>query len=207
MLSSSYGALAPCTTIAKSDVRCIRHGLRFTVRPEFGGWTEQEGPTHKCQKTLGSFVFFQTYTLPGGTAVCFAMVNTAAVHCLTRQGTSRLEALLRISEKIFTLADTAGWSLSATYIRGVQNKRADALSRFRGSSMEWTLKRNRFQGLCQQWGTSQVDLFASKESTQLNTFLTRAHRTLAGVRMHFSKIGTGGSTSSPFFHHVQSSYK
>lgn len=89
-------------------------------------------------------------------------------------------ALLVVSEKIFVLAGTVGLSPSASYIRGVENKWADALSRFKGSSVEWTLKMKRFQSLCCQWGTPQIDLFASKESAQLSTFLTRTHRTLVG---------------------------
>ena len=111
--------------------------------------------------------------------MCFEMDNTAAVHCIVRQGTSRSTALLEVSESIFDLANDAGLFLSAASIPGTENQWADALSRFKGSSVEWILNRELFQRLCSQWGTPQIDLFASHESAQLDTFLTRTHRTQA----------------------------
>lgn len=129
--------------------------------------------------------FLQTYSLPRGTAVCFEKDNTAVVSCIAQQGTSRSATLLAVLEKIFTLANTAGLSLSATYTQWVKNKWAYTLSHIRGPSMECTLKRKCFQGPCSQWCTPQIDLFALKESTQLSTSLRRTHQTLE-VHLPFS---------------------
>ncbi|KAG0721144.1 hypothetical protein GWK47_006512 [Chionoecetes opilio] len=66
------------------------------------------------------------------------------------------------------------------FLPGAENVWADALSRFRGSSVEWQLRPERFAALCRRWGTPEVDLFASRRSAQLQAFLTRGDRTAAG---------------------------
>ena len=112
--------------------------------------------------------------------VCFDMDNATVVHCLARPGTSLSESLLSLSEQISTLAASRRISLSGQHLPGVDYEWADALSRFKGSSVEWTLKRGLFAKLCRKWGTPHVDLFAYKISARLPTFLSRRVRTSAG---------------------------
>ena len=105
--------------------------------------------------------------------VCFDMDNATVVHCLARPGTSLSESLLSLSEQISTLAASRRISLSGQHLPGVDNEWADALSRFKGSSVEWTLKRGLFAKLCRKWGTPHVDLFASNILARLPTCLAR----------------------------------
>ena len=108
------------------------------------------------------------------------MDNVTAVQCIQRQGTARSSPLLTLSEEIFALAAKNRVSLSARYVRGRDNSWADALSRFRGTSVEWHLCPEVFQSLTLRYGTPQVDLFASYDTAQLPLFLTYDRRTPAG---------------------------
>ncbi|KAG7168461.1 hypothetical protein Hamer_G002525 [Homarus americanus] len=49
----------------------------------------------------------------------------------------------------------------------------DALSHFKGTSVEWTLRQNVFQSLIERWGRLEVDHFASQTSAQLSAYLSR----------------------------------
>ncbi|MPC59089.1 hypothetical protein E2C01_053104 [Portunus trituberculatus] len=89
------------------------------------------------------------------------MDNASAVHCLNRQGSSKSEALLSLSERIFQEASVRSFHLSALYVPGEENLWADALSRFQHTSVEWQLCPKVFRSLGNRWGTPQVDLFAS----------------------------------------------
>ena len=81
-------------------------------------------------------LFLKSTSVPRGTAICFEMDNTVAVHCIVHQGSSRSEQLLSLSEQIFDLAQGLHLHLSAKYLPGTDNVWADALSRFKGSSVE-----------------------------------------------------------------------
>ena len=115
-----------------------------------------------------------------GTAVRFDMDNSTAVACIRRQGTSRSESLLSLSEDIFQLAQHLRIYLSARYVPGIENDWADALSRFRGTSFEWNLRPQVFASLVTRFGLPQIDLFASRKTAQLGDYLTYSHRTPAG---------------------------
>ena len=118
--------------------------------------------------------------IPQETAVRFDMDNSTAVACIKRQGTSRSESLLSLSEDIFKLAQHLHICLSARYVPGRENNWADALSRFKGTSVEWHLRPQVFSSLVTRYGIPQVDLFASRETAQLRDYLTYSHRTPAG---------------------------
>ena len=146
-----------------------------------GHWSTEEHDLHiNLKELLIPLFFLQETILPRGTAVCFDMDNTAAVHCVNRQGSSKSDDLLSLSEQIFHQSLLYNLSLSATHLPGESNDWADALSRFRGSSVEWTLHGDLFRDLCHRWGIPQIDLFASPQSIQLPLFLCRDRITPAG---------------------------
>ncbi|KAG0719101.1 hypothetical protein GWK47_051190 [Chionoecetes opilio] len=138
-------------------------------RQGFGGWSGVERRLHiNVKELLVPLLFLRSNPIPEGTALCFEMDNMVAVHCLARQGTSKSALLLSLSEQIFGLAARFHLHLSARFLPGVENVWADALSRFRGSSVEWQLRPERFAALCRGWGTFPgVDLFPSRRSAQL----------------------------------------
>ena len=62
--------------------------------------------------------------------------------------------------------------LTATHIAGVENTEADKESRLFNDRTEWTLKREIFAQITTQWGTPEIDLFATRLNTQLPKFVS-----------------------------------
>ncbi|MEL7520178.1 MAG: reverse transcriptase domain-containing protein, partial [Cyanobacteria bacterium J06553_1] len=106
--------------------------------------------------------------------------NMATVHCINKQGSVKSSSLLWASESLLEEAHRRGLSLHATFLAGVQNTWADALSRGSTSSIEWSLTPACFDAL-QDWaGCPTIDLFASHLNHQLPLFLTRTRMTQSG---------------------------
>lgn len=106
----------------------------------FNFWLTGERDLHiNTRELILPLFFLQQNADLEGEVICFDMGNTAAVHCIARQGTSRPDSLLFLSEQIFDLAESRQIEVLAQYLPGEDNEWVDALSRFRGSSVEWTL--------------------------------------------------------------------
>ncbi|MPC18598.1 uncharacterized protein LOC123515634 isoform X7 [Portunus trituberculatus] len=114
------------------------------------------------------------------TAIRFDMDKTAAMQCIARQGTARLSALLKLTEEIFALASKRNIHLSVRHESGVDNTWADALSRFKGTSVEWRLRPQVFKSLTERYGTPEVDLFTSRDTALLPLFLSFSQRAQVG---------------------------
>lgn len=63
-------------------------------------------------------------------------------------------------------------SLSAVHLKGTINKVADFLSRQKVQEAEWSLNSEVFALITRTWGHPQVDLFASRQNTQLPQFFS-----------------------------------
>ncbi|KAK3883152.1 hypothetical protein Pcinc_012511 [Petrolisthes cinctipes] len=146
-----------------------------------GGWKEGERLLHiNARELMVAKEWLNRHPQFARIGVRFDMDNVAAVQCLQKQGTARSEIFLSLSEQIFAIAAKRDIHLSARYVPGRENDWADALSRFRGTSVEWQLRPLVFESLCLQYGTPEVDLFASPSTALLPLFLTFSSRTEAG---------------------------
>ncbi|MPC38799.1 hypothetical protein E2C01_032315 [Portunus trituberculatus] len=103
------------------------------------------------------------------TAVQFIMDNSTAVRCISRQSTSRLEYILALTKTVFALATIRNLMLSEKHVPGKKNDWADALSRFRSTSVERHLRPQVFQSLSDRFGLPELDLFTSETTAQLST--------------------------------------
>ncbi|KAK3891347.1 hypothetical protein Pcinc_004790 [Petrolisthes cinctipes] len=145
-----------------------------------GGWKEGERLLHiNARELMVAKEWLNRHPQFARIGVRFDMDNVAAVQCLQKQGTVRSEILLSLSEQIFAIAAKRDIHLSARYVPGRENDWADALSRFRGTSVEWQLRPLVFESLCLRYGTPEVDLFASPSTALLPLFLTFSSRTEA----------------------------
>ncbi|KAK3880633.1 hypothetical protein Pcinc_014878 [Petrolisthes cinctipes] len=146
-----------------------------------GGWKEGERLLHiNARELMVAKEWLNRHPQFARIGVRFDMDNVAAVQCLQKQGTVRSEIPLSLSEQIFAIAAKRDIHLSARYVPGRENDWADALSRFRGTSVEWQLRPLVFESLCLRYGTPEVDLFASPSTALLPLFLTFSSRTEAG---------------------------
>ena len=106
--------------------------------------------------------------------------NTTTVQCITKQGTTRSRALLKVSELLLEEAYKRNLTIKASYLAGVDNTWADALSRGATTSINWSLTPRCFTTIRTWAGTPQVDLFASQDNHLLPAYLSLTEHTKAG---------------------------
>ncbi|KAK4328559.1 hypothetical protein Pmani_001035 [Petrolisthes manimaculis] len=98
--------------------------------------------------------------------------NTTAIACLDRCGSIKV-SLNSLTEQIFAWAQLRGITLSAEFIKGLDNVEADAeSSRIRNIDTEWMLTPRVFKWLCTLFYTPKIDLFASRINAQLPSYVS-----------------------------------
>ena len=109
--------------------------------------------------------------------------NKTAVAHINKQGGIHSVALMDQSRELWLWAHQHLLSLRALYIKGVENKGADLLSRGGPREADWQLNPVLAHQLWVRFGKPAVDLFASRENTQCRTWysLTRETYPCLGV--------------------------
>ena len=117
-------------------------------------------------------------SLPGTSSSCSAeeprqlmLDNSAAVACLKRGG-SRSPPLNLVVLAINRLMEKRKVFLSAVHIVGTSNVLADALSRDRVVSTEWSLSRNTFLSIFRNHPDLEVDIFVTRRNHQLPQYVS-----------------------------------
>lgn len=105
------------------------------------------------------------------------MDNSTAVRCLQHQGTPHSDKLLSLTQDIFSIVTSRQLHLSARFIPGLENDRADDLSRFWGISVEWHLRPQVFKSFTNRYGIPEVDRFVFETTAQLANYFTYTKRT------------------------------
>ena len=98
--------------------------------------------------------------------------NTSVVAHINKMGGTRSQDLIDLTKVIWSWCLTRDLKLSAQHIPGKVNITADFLSRFLRDRTDWTLNPKIFTALNQLWGPYQVDLFATRFSTQVPRFFS-----------------------------------
>lgn len=97
--------------------------------------------------------------------------NSTAIACINRCGSTKL-SLNTLTEQIFDWAAMREITLSAEYIRGIDNVEADAESRVRNIDTEWILLPCIFKRLCEVFFSPDIDLFASHINAQTSSYVS-----------------------------------
>ena len=98
--------------------------------------------------------------------------NTTAIACLKRQGSVRHAHLHTLAAEILILCRDWSISLHPVHLRGVLNVLADQGSRIHPIVTEWTLDKATFNWILHLVPDLQVDLFATRENSQLVNFVS-----------------------------------
>ena len=98
--------------------------------------------------------------------------SMTALACLRKEGSLASTALWDLSKDLLLFAQSRDISLYPVHLRGRLNVLADKASRNNLISTEWSLDRSSFERICQVWGVPQVDLFATRENSQLPLFVS-----------------------------------
>ena len=97
--------------------------------------------------------------------------NITAVAYINNQGGTKTKCN-NIARKIWLWAyHTDNW-ISAAHLPGAKNVRADKESRSIHDNTEWKLDPELFQKICKEFGTPDIDLFASRLNKQLDKFMS-----------------------------------
>ena len=84
----------------------------------------------------------------------------------------RSRFLSSVAHRLWSVTNPYGITLRAVHRPGVENRRADLLSRWRQDSTDLKLHPKFFRQADRQWGRHTVDLFATRLNTQLARFVS-----------------------------------
>ncbi|CAJ0942035.1 unnamed protein product [Ranitomeya imitator] len=152
-------------------------GSRRTQSKKELGWIVNFEKSRLNPEIVQTFLGIQLDSIHG-TNVRIYSDNSTAVAYLNRQGGTKSGSLMTIAANIFQLAEAHLTSLTALHIKGVENIRADYLSRNELRQGEWTLNKSIFRRITEAWGIPQIDLFATRDNRQVQRFAslnTRDH--------------------------------
>jgi len=154
-----------------------------------GPWGHPEQGMHiNCLELLAATLAVKTFLKDlTGMTVLLQLDNQTAVAYINNMGGTVSPQLTDLAKTLWMWALARDIILTAEYIPGVVNVVADAESRSMQDRTDWKLHPKLFQQINQRWGPLQVDLFASRLSTQLPRFFSWKPDPLAEATDAFSQ--------------------
>ena len=101
--------------------------------------------------------------------------NTTAVAYLLKEGGTQCKSLHYLAAEILLLAHQHNIVIRPSYLPGIMNTQADALSRSKKAE-EWMLAPSVARKICSIFGRPTIDLFASERSKQLPRYFATDKR-------------------------------
>jgi reverse transcriptase-like protein len=136
-------------------------------------WQGSELTLHINQKELlAAKQVTQRLVQEKGQSILVQVDNTVTCSYINKQG-GRKPHLSQIAESFWDWAIQRDHTLRSIWIPTSQNVFADQLTRFKIDRTGWRLSHHIFQVVNRRWGPLQVDLFASKQNTQLPLWISR----------------------------------
>ncbi len=161
-----------------TDASMAGWGAVFEGRPASGDWTGEFLSWHiNCLELRAVFLALM-YFLPvlGGHHIIVRTDNMAVVSHINRQGGSRSRTLDRLLWSQYKFL-----SLRTVHVPGILNLAADFLSRQKLRPGEWMLNHQTVSQIWDLFGTAEVDLFASQESSQCPLWFSLSSPTTLGI--------------------------
>lgn len=98
--------------------------------------------------------------------------NTTAISNINRMGSVKYKHLNSITSKIWNWCEKRGIFIFASYINSYDNVEADEESRSTAIETEYSLNTTAFSDIKKQFGTPEVDLFASQLNAKCHTYFS-----------------------------------
>ena len=138
-----------------------------------GQWTREESMLHiNEQEMLAACLALKTFTKwQPVKSVLLQIDSQVALAYIAKQGSPKSLNLLRRSKEIWDYLESKQMELSVEWLPTKLNDRADFQSRNVQDSSEWKLDPCVFQEIVRRMGSPSVDLFASRTSHQLETYM------------------------------------
>ena len=164
----------PQTITITSDASIQGWGAVCNGTRTGGPWRQSEQGMHiNCLELLAATLAAKTF-LKGqiGQSVLLQLDNQTGVAYINNMGGTVSPQLTDLAKALWRWALSNDIALIVEYIPGVVNVVADAESRSMMDRADWKLHPRLFQGINQKWGPLEVDLFASRLSTQLPRYFS-----------------------------------
>ena len=139
-----------------------------------GPWSPEEQRMHiNCLELTAAILAVQAFAKDrSGMSILLQLDNQTAVAYVNHLGGTVSLQLVKLAKILWLWALRRGIMLSAQHIPGVSNQVADAESRVTVDRLDWKLSVAVFQKINAVWGPLEVDLFATRLSTQPDRFFS-----------------------------------
>ena len=141
-----------------------------------GQWNRIESLMHINKKELiAAFHSLQSFASDLTDAkVNIQIDNTTAAAYINNEG-GRKRGCNELARGMALWAHARRLEVTATYLPGVLNVKADKMSRITHDNMEWKLDSSAFHDVTQLWDVPDIDLFASRLNAQLDRYVSWKH--------------------------------
>lgn len=158
-----------------TDASLSDWGALWNDEPVQGRWSESESRMPINLLELRAICLALQHWGPRlrGKHLLIRTDNVSAKAQVNKQGGSRSTALHKEAVALFNWVESCLASIRAEHIRGRDNLGVDLLSRLQVLAGEWSPKRSSFEEIIKEFGTREVDLFASFHNRQLQRFFSR----------------------------------
>ena len=139
-----------------------------------GAWSDQERQLHINQLELLAALFAVRAFMRDRTeeVISLLMDNSTAVAYVNHLGGTRSRPLALLAAQLWEWCLERKSFVIATHVPGRLNVLADRMSRSLVDRSDWRLDPQVFRRINHLWGPLEVDLFATRSSTQLETFFS-----------------------------------
>ncbi|XP_078506413.1 complement C3-like [Lissotriton helveticus] len=160
--------------VLESDASLHGWGACLLGQNTGGFWSPEESLHHinYLELTAGLYALMSFRNSLQGRSVLLKMDNMSAVAYINRLGGTRSADLSNLAKKLWMFCLEHKIALKAEYLPGAANSSADWNSRFLIDFSDWKLNPSVFRTLNQIWGPLDVDLFASRLTSQLPNYFS-----------------------------------
>ena len=139
-----------------------------------GPWSREEKQLHiNCLELLAAMLAVQCYAKgKSNLTILLKMDSKSALTYINKMGGTVSPELTRLAKELWLWCMERNISLIAQHLPGVLNTIADAESRVMKDRTDWKLCPQTFHQIYQTLGPLEVDLFASRLSTQLTNYVS-----------------------------------
>ena len=164
-----------------------------------GPWTTEEAEFHiNYLELLAGFLAIQTFAKHRSNLTIYIQLDSVAAQTyINKKGGTRSPPLSQLAKELWTWCMKKSIILEADHIPGKENTVADSESRVPKDRWDWMLNPELFSLINQRFGPLEVDLFASRISTQLPRFYSWRPDPQAEAIDAFKQVWVGNNYANP----------
>ena len=155
-----------------SDASLTGWGAHCSYQSTGGAWSCQEATMHiNCLELLAAILAVKSFAkLKSRISILLRIENTTAVAYINNLGGTVSSELVQLTRSLWMWCLERNIHITAQYLPGSQNVIADAESRVATNRIDWRLNPAIFAKIDHLFGPLEVDLFATRLSTQCQRY-------------------------------------